>query len=97
MANGMNLKATIGNAKYDYVDGIDADFGPFVLVSRDDWSEYEQDSVELRLSSAADADVQWTVGAYWDDQMQDIDRLIDLDGPLGGLVGVLYNMGMLPF
>ncbi len=93
MANGMNLKATIGNAKYDYVDGIDADFGPFQLVSRDDWSEYEQDSVELRLSSAADADVQWTVGAYWDDQMQDIDRLIDLDGTLGGLVGVLNDMG----
>ena len=49
------------------------------------------------MSSAADSDVQWTIGAYWDDQMQDIDRLIDLDGSLGGLVGVLYNMGMLPY
>ena len=31
MASGMKLKATIGNAKYDFVDGIDADFGPFQL------------------------------------------------------------------
>ena len=68
MASGMNLKATIGNAKYDFVDGIDADFGPFQLVSRDDWQTYEQDSVELRLSSAPDSDITWTVGAYWDSQ-----------------------------
>jgi len=97
MNNGMNLKAIIGNAKYDFVDGIDADFGPFQLVSRDDWQMYEQESVEFRLSSAPDADISWIVGAYWDSQMQDIDRLIDLDGTLGGYVPILASMGMVPW
>ena len=51
MENDMNLSVVIGHSAYDYVDGLDADYGPLVLVSRDDWSEYDKDSVELRLSS----------------------------------------------
>ena len=51
MDSGMNLSMTLGHSAYDYVDGLDADYGPLVLVSRDDWSEYDKDSIELRLSS----------------------------------------------
>jgi outer membrane receptor protein involved in Fe transport len=97
IANGMNLQATIGNSKFDFVDGIDADFGPLQLVSRDDWQMYKQQSVEIRLSSAPDSDVSWTVGAYWDDQTQEIDRLIDIDSTVGGIVPILYSMGAVPW
>ena len=97
MASGMSLNATIGHAKFDFVDGIDADFGPLQLVSRDDWQTYEQDSVEIRLSSAPDSDISWTVGAYWDSQDQEIERLIDIDSTVGGIVGTLYAMGAVPW
>ena len=97
MANGMNLEGTIGNAKFDFIDGIDADFGPLQLVSRDDWQNYEQQSAEIRLNSAPDSDISWTVGAYWSDQTQEIDRLIDIDSSVGGIVPILYSMGAVPW
>ena len=97
MANDMNLKVTIGSAEYDFVDGLDADFGPLQLVSRDDWQEYSQESVELRLSSAPDSEISWTVGAYWDSQDQEIERLIDIDSTVGGITPILYSMGAVPW
>ena len=85
MDSGMNLGVTLGHVAYDYVDGLDADYGPLVLVSRDDWSEYDKDSIEVRLSSDSSQSVRWTVGAYWDSQYQDIDREVHIDGNLGGV------------
>ena len=32
MDSGMNLSMTFGHVAYDYVDGLDADYGPLVLV-----------------------------------------------------------------
>ena len=91
------MNITVGSSKYDFVDGIDADFGPLELVSRDDWQEYKQDSVEIRFSSSPDSDIQWTAGAYWEDQYQDIDRLIDINGEVGGLAPILFSMGAIPW
>ena len=96
MDNDMNLSLTIGQAGYDYVAGLDADYGPLVLVSRDDWSDYEKDSVEIRLSSDQSQSVRWTVGAYWDSQYQDIDREVHIDGNLGGVGTTLFQLGILP-
>jgi hypothetical protein len=75
---------------------LDADYGPLVLVSRDDWSDYEKDSVEIRLSSDQSQSVRWTVGAYWDSQYQDIDREVHIDGNLGGVGTTLFQLGILP-
>ena len=96
MQNDMNLSMVIGSNSYDYVDGLDADYGPLILVSRDDWSEYEKDSFELRLSSDQSQSVRWTAGFYWDSQMQDIDREVHIDGNLGGVGTQLYLAGILP-
>ena len=96
MDSGMNLSMTFGHVAYDYVDGLDADYGPLVLVSRDDWSEYDKDSIEVRLSSDSSQSVRWTVGAYWDSQYQDIDREVHIDGNLGGVGTQLFLAGILP-
>ena len=96
MDNGMNLSMVLGHVAYDYVDGLDADYGPLVLVSRDDWSEYDKDSIEVRLSSDSSQSVRWTVGAYWDSQYQDIDREVHIDGNLGGVGTQLFLAGILP-
>ena len=96
MDSGMNLGVTLGHVAYDYVDGLDADYGPLVLVSRDDWSEYDKDSIEVRLSSDSSQSVRWTVGAYWDSQYQDIDREVHIDGNLGGVGTQLFLAGILP-
>ena len=85
MGNGLTLTSITGRAEYTYVDGIDADFLPVTLVSRDDWSSYTQDSQEFRIASDTDSDFSWLAGVYWDSQEQDIERLIDLDGTLGGI------------
>ena len=97
MANDTTMNITVGSSKYDFIDGIDADFGPLELVSRDDWQEYKQDSVEIRFTSSPDSDIQWTAGAYWEDQYQDIDRLIDINGEVGGLAPLLFSMGAIPW
>ncbi len=96
MDSGMNLSMTLGHVAYDYVDGLDADYGPLVLVSRDDWSTYDKDSIEVRLSSDSSQSVRWTVGAYWDSQYQDIDREVHIDGNLGGVGTQLFLAGILP-
>ena len=83
--DGLTFTSITGRAEYTYVDGIDADFLPITLVSRDDWSSYAQDSQEFRISSSADREFSWLAGVYWDSQEQDIERLIDLDGSLGGI------------
>ena len=94
--DGYTFKSVTGQAEYEYMDGIDADFAPIVLVSRDDWSTYDQSSQEFQISSPVDQDFSWIAGAYWDSQEQDIERLIDLDGTIGGVIGIFQAMGAVP-
>jgi outer membrane receptor protein involved in Fe transport len=97
MASGITMDIVAGAAGYDYIDGIDADYGPLVLVSRDDWSSYDQDSLEIRFSSAPGGDFSWVAGAYWDDQVQDIDRIVEINGSIGGIAPILEMMGKVPW
>ena len=93
--DGYTFTSTTGRAEYEYVDGIDADFAAIVLVSRDDWSTYDQTSQEFQIASPADRDFSFIVGTYWDSQEQDIERLIDLDGTIGGLMGMIGQPSIL--
>ena len=94
--DGYTFTSTTGRAEYEYTDGIDADFAAIVLVSRDDWSTYDQTSQEFTISSPTDGDFSWIAGLHWDSQMQDIDRLIELDGTIGGVMGIFAAMGAAP-
>jgi iron complex outermembrane recepter protein len=81
--NGYTLSSVTGVGGYEYEDGIDADFLPVQFIGRSDISEYDQKSQELRLSSPTDGDLSWVAGAYWQEQTQEIDRTVIIDGTLG--------------
>jgi len=93
--DGYTFKSTTGRAEYEYVDGIDADFAAIALVSRDDWSSYDQTSQEFSISSPTDGDFSWIAGVHWDSQEQDIERLIDLDGTIGGAMQMIGQTSIL--
>jgi len=83
LANGYRFTSVTGRAAYDYEDGIDADGLPVRFIGRSDISDYEQTSQEFRLSSSADAKFSFITGAYWENQVQTIDRIVAVDGTLG--------------
>ena len=93
--DGYTFTSTTGRAEYEYTDGIDADFAAIALVSRDDWSTYDQTSQEFTISSPSDGDFSWIAGVHWDSQEQDIERLIDLDGTIGGAMHMIGQTSIL--
>ena len=81
--NGYTLSSVTGVSGYEYEDGIDADFLPVRFIGRSDISEYDQTSQEIRLTSPTDGSFSWVTGAYWQEQTQEIDRTVVVDGTLG--------------
>lgn len=59
------LTATAGFAHYEYVDVCDCDFGPLPLIQVDASEDYDQESLELRLTSPGGETVDYIVGAYF--------------------------------
>lgn len=57
--------ATAGFAHYEYVDVCDCDFGPLPLVQVDAAEDYDQESLELRLTSPGGESIDYIVGAYF--------------------------------
>ena len=57
--------ATAGLAHYEYVDVCDCDFGPLPLVQVDAAEDYDQESLELRLTSPGGESIDYIVGAYF--------------------------------
>ena len=57
--------ATAGLAHYEYVDVCDCDFGPLPLVQVDATEDYDQESLELRLTSPGGESIDYIVGAYF--------------------------------
>lgn len=57
-----------GYADYDMLSTLDIDAVPFAFVSITRPENYEQVSQELRLQSTGGGDLQWMLGAYWQDQ-----------------------------
>ncbi len=81
--NGYSLHSVTGRNKYDYEDGMDADWLPVTFVGRSDISDYSQTSQEFRIASPTDRDFSFVAGGYWSKAEQNIDRTVIVDGTLG--------------
>lgn len=57
--------ATAGFAHYEYVDICDCDFGPLPLLQVDAAEDYDQETLELRLTSPGGETIDYIVGAYF--------------------------------
>ena len=80
------LTAVAGRGRYEYQDGLDADWLPLEFIGRSDISEYDHTSQEFRLTSPTEQGRQfsWVGGVYLDQQDQEIDRTVMvIDGTFG--------------
>ncbi|HAZ94395.1 MAG TPA: TonB-dependent receptor, partial [Porticoccaceae bacterium] len=93
--NGYSLHSVTGRNKYDYEDGMDADWLPVTFIGRSDISDYSQTSQEFRIASPTDRDFSFVAGGYWSKGEQNIDRTVIVDGTLGnpGLMKVITGLG----
>ncbi len=93
--NGYSLHSVTGRNKYDYEDGMDADWLPVTFIGRSDISDYSQTSQEFRIASPTDRDFSFVAGGYWSKGEQNIDRTVIVDGTLGNpdLMKVVTGLG----
>jgi len=83
MENGYTLNATIGRGRYDYQDGLDADWLPLRFIGQSTFSEYDMNSQEIRLSSPTDGKFSWVGGVYLAKSTQEQWTLTSVDGQFG--------------
>jgi outer membrane receptor protein involved in Fe transport len=83
LANGYTLSSVTGLNKYEYEDGMDADWLPVQFIGRSDISDYNHTSQEFRISSPVEDKFSFVAGIYIDDQEQLINRLVAVDGTFG--------------
>ena len=83
LANGYTLSSVTGMNKYEYEDGMDADWLPVRFIGRSDISDYNHTSQEFRIQSPVEDKFSFTAGIYIDDQEQIINRLVAVDGTFG--------------
>ena len=96
LANGYTLTSVTGQAKYNFEDGIDADGLALTFIGRSDISEYEQNSQEFRIASPTDGKFSFIAGAYWEEQTQQIDRVVAATGHFGLPLGLTNFPGVAP-
>jgi len=81
--NGYTLSAVAGKGGYEFQDGLDADWLPLEFIGRADIQEYDHTSQEFRIASPTDGRYSWVGGVYLDQQEQEIDRAVIIDGTFG--------------
>ena len=81
--NGYTISAVAGRGGYEFQDGLDADWLPLEFIGRADIQEYDHTSQEFRIASPTDGRFSWVGGVYLDQQEQEIDRAVVIDGTFG--------------
>lgn len=94
--NGMTFTSVTGYSEYEFKDGIDADFLPVTFIGRSDNSEFNQKYQEFRIASDTDGAFSWIAGANYVESVQEIDRLVVVDGTLGNsdIMNVITTTGL---
>lgn len=88
LSNGSTLTGIAGYSAYDYERFTDADFNPLPVVRFDDTEDFEQTSLELRLTSDTGGDLEYIAGLYYQDNEMYIDGLTQFNmGTLNALLG----------
>ena len=94
LGNDATLAAILGYSAYDYDRFLDADFNPLPVVRFDDTEDFEQTSLELRLTSNTGSRVEYIAGLYYQDSEMYVDGLtqfnvLAIDALLGGTCAAL--------
>ena len=94
LRNDATLTAILGHSAYDYDRFLDADFNPLPVVRFDDTEDFEQNSLELRLTSNTGGRVDYIAGLYYQDNDMYVDGLsqfnvVAIDALLGGTCAAL--------
>ncbi|HIG67235.1 MAG TPA: TonB-dependent receptor [Porticoccaceae bacterium] len=96
LANGYTFSSVTGMNKYEYEDGIDADWLPLRFIGRSDISDYDHTSQEFRITSPSEDKFSFVAGVYYDEQEQLINRLVTVDGTFGIPGTMPYILGAAP-
>ena len=82
-----SLTAIAGHTEYDYYLGGDTDTSPAAVIAFSVPEDFEQDSLELRLTSPQGQRLDWIAGAYW----QQSDLRYQTDVPIHLLTGLINS------
>ena len=81
--NGYTLNATVGRGRYNYQDGLDADWLPLRFIGQSTFADYDHNSQEFRISSPTDGKFSWVGGVYLSKSVQEQWTLTSVDGTFG--------------
>ena len=88
LANGSVITGIAGYSAYELLRFLDVDFGPMPLIRYDDYEEFEQHSLELRLTSDTGGAFEYIVGLYLQDKEMVVSGLSQFNvANIGTLLG----------
>ncbi len=77
------LASVTAYSKYENTASLDGDFGPLDFISAGSEQDFDQISQEFRLSSNSDGAIDWTVGAYFEEQTLEVDGTVGVNSSFG--------------
>jgi outer membrane receptor protein involved in Fe transport len=95
--NGYTLNANAGRTRYDYQDGLDADWLPLRFIGQATFGGFDANSQEFRISSPTDGKFSWVGGVYLNKSTQTQNQLTSFDGTFGvpGIVSAILGVDSL--
>jgi len=77
------LTSVTAYSAYESTTGLDGDFGPLDFISAGSKQDFDQVSQEFRLSTTSDGPIDWTIGAYFEQQTLEFDGTVGIDSSFG--------------